>query len=337
MKHIRLLNILFVLTLVAIVLSACGAAAPAATEDPAAKYPERDITLVIQASAGGGSDLFARTFANSVGAHKLLPVTIVPDNRPGASGAVAFAYVAEQKADPYFLLNASGQFVTTPILGGAEAANVNYEDFTPIAALASDEFLIGVKADSEYQTLQDLIDAAKAEKDAVLAGGTGLGAPDNICYYLLEKATGADFNYIVFDGGEEVNAALLGGNVDVAIGNPGDFSELVQAGEVRLLGTFADKRLPSLPDVPTVKEQGIDAVYHLVRGFAFPGGVSEEYVTKMEGVIQEYMKTSEWKDYITSNSITENYMDHTAFAAFLKESTELHKQVLTEMGVITTP
>ncbi|HEY9088879.1 MAG TPA: tripartite tricarboxylate transporter substrate binding protein [Anaerolineaceae bacterium] len=339
MKLSRIWSLIVVVLLFTLVISACTPA-PAATQaaEPtkaAPAYPERDITLIIQSSPGGGSDLFARTFANAVTNNKLLPVVVAPENMPGASGAVAYAYVAGKAGDPYFLLNASGTFITTPILGqGTDAGNVTYKNFTPVAALALDEMVIAVKAEGKYATLQDVIDAAKAAPDAVLAGGTELGSPDSICYYLLEKETGADFNYIVFDGGDEVNAALLGGNVDVAIGNPGDFMELYKGGKVKLIGSFSETRLASLPEVPTVKEQGIDAIYQLTRGFAMPSGVPAEAVVAIEKAIQDYMKTPEWKAYVTENSLTEKYMDSATFIKFLEESTVMHTEVLKAMGVI---
>lgn len=329
----------FVLVMVVVlVLSACAQAA--ATEAPAAPeaaatYPEHDIALIIQSSPGGGSDLFARTFANAVSTNKLLSVVVAPENMPGASGAVAYAYVAGKAGDPYVLLNASGTFITTPILGqGTDAEKVNYKNFTPIAALALDEMVIAVKTDGKYATLDEVIEAAKAEPDVVLAGGTEFGSPDSICYFLLEKATTANFNYIVFDGGDEVNAALLGGNVDVAIGNPGDFMELYKGGKVKLIGSFSEERLASLPDVPTVKEQGIDAVYQLTRGFAAPSGIPAEAVTVLETALKDYMQTAEWKAYVTENSLTEKYMTSAEFTSFLEESTTFHTEILKEMGVI---
>jgi putative tricarboxylic transport membrane protein len=348
-------TLLLALALV-LALSACGgagassSAAPAASqaapagsspasassEDAASGYPERDISLVIQSSPGGGSDLFARTFANAVTANELLPVTIVPENMPGGNGAMAYAYVAEKAGDPYFLLNASGSFITMPVLGqGTDAANVNYEDFICIAAVALDEMAIAVNAESQFQTLQELVDYAAANPDMLNAGGTGTGGPDGICYHLLEKATGAAFNDIAFEGGDEVNAALLGNNVDVAIGNPGDFLELAKAGRFRVLGTFSDERLACMPDVPTVKEQGIDAVYSLTRGFVAPSGIPEDVVAALEKCIQDYMQTEDWKAYVEANSITERYMDSAEFTAFCAESTESHMIYLKEMGLIS--
>lgn len=298
-------------------------------------YPDKNITLIIQSSPGGGSDLFARTFTNAVSANQLLPVVITPENMPGGSGAVAYAYVANKVGDPYCLLNASGTFITTPILGkGTEAADVNYTQFTPIAALCLDEMVMAVHVDSEFQTAADVIAKGIAEPDMVLAGGTEFGGPDSICYHILEKLTGADFNTLVFDGGDEVNAALLGKNIDVAIGNPGDFMELYKGGRIRLLGTFSAERLASLPDIPTMTEQGYDAIYQLTRGFAAPKDIPQEAVAVLEKCIAEYMETKEWKNYVETNSLTEKYLNSAEFTAFLEHSTQMHVEYLTEMGVI---
>lgn len=309
--------------------------APASEAEPASTYPEKGITLIIQSSPGGGSDLFARTFVNGVTKNQLLPQVITPENMPGGSGAVAYAYVAEKAGDPYYLLNASGNFITTPILGqGTAAADVNYTKFTPIAALCLDEMVVAVHADSEYQTLEELVNAAKAAPDTVLGGGTQWGSSDSICYHLIEKATGANFNYIAFEGSDEMNAGLLGKNINVAIGNPGDFLELYKGGKVRILGSFSEERLACLPDVPTLKEQGIDATYQLTRGFAAPADIPEDAVKVLEKAIADYMETDEWKSYLETNSLTEKYLNSAEFTAFLEKSTEEHTQYLKEMGVI---
>jgi len=262
-------------------------------------YPEEPIILVIQASAGGGSDLFARTFANTVEKEQLLPVPVVPENRPGASGAIAFAYVAERAGDPYF-----------------------------------DEFVVAVREDSEFQTLEDVTNAAAANPNSVLAAGTQLGSSDSIVFHLLEKETGADFNYLVFDGGDEVNGALLGGNADVAVGNPGDFVDLYEAGRVRLLSTMSEERLASLPDVPTAIEQGFDVTYVQNRGFVAPALVPTETIEVLEKTIQAYMETDAWNEYVTSKGLSSSYKNSAEFKEFLEKQTEVLTEVLTEMGVI---
>ena len=190
----------------------------------ASKFPEKPVTIIVHASAGGGSDIFARTMASAVEKNKLLPKPLVVENKPGGSGAIAFAYVAGKKKDPYFMLTAVTSFLTTPLMGKAP---VSLKDFTPIANFAFDEYMLMVNPKSKYKSVKEIIADAKANPKKITVGGTQLGSSDSICAYLVEKAAGVQFNYVVFNGGGEVNAALLGGHIDIAVSNPGDRKSVV--------------------------------------------------------------------------------------------------------------
>ncbi len=141
------------------------------TAVPATKFPEKPITLVVHAAAGGGSDIFARVLSAAFEKDKLLAQPIVVENRAGGSGATAFAYVYGKKADPYFLLTAVTSFLTTPLLQ-AETLKFSYKDFTPIANFAFDEYMLMVKADSKYKSAKDIADAAKGKPKDISVGGT---------------------------------------------------------------------------------------------------------------------------------------------------------------------
>ena len=206
----------------------------------AAGFPEKPITLVVHAGAGGGSDIFSRTMAAANDKEKYLPQPIVVENKPGGSGAISFAYVAGKKGDPYFMLTAVTSFLTTPIL---RKSQIGYKDFTPLANFAFDEYMLMVKGDSKYKTVKDVIAFAKANPKKMTVGGTQLGSSDSVCSYLIEKAAGVQLNYIVFNSGGEVNAALMGGHIDLAVSNPGEALELAKANKVRLLGVYSEKRL----------------------------------------------------------------------------------------------
>ncbi len=233
----------------------------------AGKYPEKPITIIVQAGPGGGSDIFSRTIASSNEKDKLLPQPIVVENKPGGGGSIAFAYVAGKKKDPYYLVPAVAAFIITPLMG---LSPVGLKDFTPIANFAFDEYMLMVGSNSKYKSMKEIIDFAKANPKKITVGGVQLGASDSICVYLIEKAMGVQFNYVVFNGGGEVNAALLGGHIDMAIANPGEALELYKAGKVKLLGVFSEKRLAGAPDVPTMKEQGINTIYVQNRGICAP-------------------------------------------------------------------
>lgn len=313
-----------ILVIVALLLAAGGAYG-------AGKFPEKPITLVVHAAAGGGSDIFARTLAAAVEKEKLFPQPLVVENKPGGSGAIAFAYVGGKKGDPYYLCTAVTSFITTPIL---RKLQVDYRNFTPIANFCFDEYMVIVKAQSKYKSMKDIIDDARANPQRVSVGGTQLGSSDSICAYLIEKATGTKLNYIVFNSGGEVNAALMGGHIDIAVSNPGEALELSKAKRVRTLGVFAEKRLAGAPDVPTLKEQGIDAIYVQNRGLVAPAGITEDARKALEEGLFKYTKTEIFKKYLADNMLSDAWMDGPTFGKWLEKENARYIGVLTEMGLL---
>ncbi len=297
----------------------------------AAKFPEKPITLVVHASAGGGSDIFARTLAAANDKEKYFPQPIVVENKPGGSGAIAFAYVAGKRQDPYFLLTAVTSFLTTPIL---RKSQVTYKDFTPIANFAFDEYMVIVRAESKYKAIKDIVEDAKANPKKITVGGTQLGSSDSICAYLIEKAAGVKLNYIVFNSGGEVNAALMGGHIDIAVANPGEALELAKAKKVRTLGVFAEKRLAGAPDVPTLKEQGLDAIYVQNRGLVAPAGLPEDARSLLEEGLLKYTKSDIYKKYVRENMLSDAWMDGPAFGKWLDKEHARYQEVLKAMGLL---
>jgi putative tricarboxylic transport membrane protein len=297
----------------------------------AASFPEKPITLVVHASAGGGSDIFARTLAGANDKEKYFPQPIVVENKPGGSGAIAFAYVAGKKKDPYFMVTAVTSFLTTPIL---RKSQVTYKDFTPIANFAFDEYVVIVRAESKYKSMKDIVEDARANPKKITVGGTQLGSSDSICAYLIEKAAGVKLNYIVFNSGGEVNAALMGGHVDIAVANPGEALELAKANKVRTLGVFAEKRLAGAPDVPTLKELGIDAVYVQNRGLVAPGDIPEGARKVLEAGLLKYAKSGIFKKYVSDNMLSEAWMDGLTFGTWLDKEHIRYQTVLKDMGLL---
>jgi putative tricarboxylic transport membrane protein len=297
----------------------------------AGKYPEKPITLIVHAGAGGGSDIFSRTLAASVEKDKLLPQPIVVENKPGGSGGIAFAYVAGKKKDPYYILTAVTSFLTTPLMG---ITPVGLKDFTPIANFAFDEYMLMVNSKSKYKSVKDILADAKANPKKITVGGTQLGSSDSICAYLVEKAAGVQFNYVVFNGGGEVNAALLGGHIDMAVSNPGEALELFKAGKVKLLGVYSDKRLPGAPDVPTMKEQGVNVTYVQNRGLVAPADIPADARKVLEQAFAKYMKTEIFKKYVIDNMLSEAWMDGETFGKWLEKENEKYAVIVKDMGLI---
>jgi putative tricarboxylic transport membrane protein len=314
-----------VLVLVAVVV-ACGAG----TAFGAGKFPEKPINIIVHAGAGGGSDIFARTLAAAIEKEKLLPQPIVVENKPGGSGAIAFAYVAGKKKDPYYLVTAVTSFLTTPLMG---LTPVGLKDFTPIANFAFDEYMLMVGANSKYKTMKELIADAKANPKNITVGGTQLGSSDSICAYLIEKAAGVQFNFIVFNGGGEVNAALLGNHINMAITNPGEALELYKAGKVRILGVFAEKRLAGASEIPTMKEQGINTVYVQNRGLCAPADIPADARKLLEEAFLKYTKTEIFKKYCKDNMLSEAWMDGGTFGKWLDQEHAKYTVIIKDMGL----
>jgi len=323
MKRIVCISSVFILVASFAILSAGSAIAET--------FPSKPVTLVVHAGAGGGSDIFSRTLASAFEKDKLLPQPIVVENKPGGSGAIAFGYVAGKKGDPYFLLTAVTSFMTTPLSGKSP---VGLKDFTPMANFAFDEYMVITRTDSKLNSMKDLVAKAKANPKDVTVGGTQLGSSDSICSYLIEKEAGVKLNYIVFNSGGEVNAAILGGHVEIGVSNPGEALELMRAGKVKVLGIFSEKRLDAAPDVPTLIEQGINAVYVQNRGLVSPANIPADARKTMEKALYNYTKTDTFKKYVKDNMLSEAWMDGETFGKWLEKENTRYKEVLTEMGIL---
>jgi len=322
MKDLRKLFILFL-----VVLFAAVGAGVAFGQAP---FPVKPVTIIVHAGAGGGSDIFARILSSAFDRDKILPQPIVVENKPGGSGGIAFAYVANKKKDPYFMVTAVTSFMTTPLMG---LTPVGIKDFTPIANLAFDEYMLIVSANSRFKSMKDIVAEAKANPKKITVGGTQLGSSDSICTYLLEKEAGIKLNYIVFNSGGEVNAALLGGHVDLAIANPGEALELYKAAKVRILGVYAEKRLAGAPEVPTMKEQGINAVYDQPRGFWGPKNFPDYAVKFWEDAFGRLVKTKAFQEVLKSSSAAENFMRAAETKAFVTDYLRVLKVDVDELDV----
>ena len=303
----------------------------AGTAFGASSFPEKPITVVVAYSAGGGSDIFARTMTAAIEKDKLLPKPLVVENKPGGSGGVGYGYVASKRKDPYYLVTVTPSFLTTPLIGNTP---FKLKDFTPIANFAFDEFTLIVNAASKYKSVKEVIAEAKANPKKITMGGTALGGADSIAYSLLQKAADVQFNYVVFNGGGEVNAAILGGHIDLALSNPGESLELYKAGKVRILGVFAEKRLAGAPDIPTLKEQGVDVVYVQNRGIVAPADIPADARKVLEQAFYKYTQSEAYKKYCKDNMLTEAWLDGAAFGKFLEEWNGKYAVILKEMGLI---
>jgi putative tricarboxylic transport membrane protein len=292
-------------------------------------YPARSIELTVPFGAGGGSDIFARTFVKVATDKKLISQPLVVNNKPGGSGAIGYAYVAAKKGDPYSLATVSSSFYTMPIIGKSP---VSYKDFTPICGLAMDTLLLVVKADSKFHSVKDIIAAAKAKPKTLTVAGTGGVSDDAVMFHAIQARTGIEMKYVPFNSGGEVTIAVLGGHVDMAWANPGEVLGQLEAKKVRPLAVSAAQRLSELPNVPTLSEQGVDLVISQFRGIVAPKGISPDAVKYLEGACEAVSKQPEWKDdYLKKNMVEARYLSSEDFAKAIVDTSNMYEEFLSKI------
>ncbi|WP_258358731.1 tripartite tricarboxylate transporter substrate binding protein [Moorella sulfitireducens] len=330
-------SIILMVAFIGLVVTGCGTKGKEANqvqggsttkqqEQPQLKYPEKTVEFVVHTNPGDGADIYARTIAEAINSEKLMPQPMMVLNKPGGSGANMYNFVMQRAGDPYILMTAQANLLTSPIKNNLP---LSYKDFTPVARMAIDPLVVAVKADSKYKTMKDLIDAAKVAPKAVTQAGGLAGATEYFLSYIIEQKTGVVFNLLPHrGGGAEAVITLLGGNADFVIMNPSEIVGQVEAGKLRVIAVATEERLPSFPDVPTLKEQGIDATFGLFRGVAMPKDVSPEIVAYLEKVLKQVTDTNKWKEYLKNNGLISAYLPAKDFKAYLDEQAPIYEQVL---------
>ena len=293
--------------------------------------PSKQIEGVVHTGPGGGSDLLARAIAEMLQKEKLISQRMQIVNKSGGGSAVAMAYLAEKKGDPHTIGFFTGVWVTNPLT--SKEATVTVKDLTPIVRLILEPAVIAVKADSPYKNMNDFIEAAKKSPNQLRQSGGSVTGRDNLMRLLIQKATGAQWTYISFPSGGERLSNLLGGHVQMMVIEPQEAGEHIRAGNLRVIASLTEKRLPSLPNVPTIKEQGIDVtIIPQARGVLAPPAASKEVVQYWEGVFDRFAKSASWKQYVEQNQFEDGYLKGPPLNKFFDELTVLMRGVLKEAG-----
>jgi tripartite-type tricarboxylate transporter receptor subunit TctC len=231
-----------------------------------AAYPERPITMIVPFPPGGGADLSGRLMGRHLERKLEQPVVVV--NRPGAGGEIGFAAIARAKPDGYTI-----GVVTVPnviVLPIQRSAQYNLSDLAPIANLVDDVGIFFVRKDSRFKTINDVVADAKANPERINLATTGNGGLPHFALLALQNSTGARLTPVPYSGTSPIRQAVLAGDVDLGFITIADAASDLRAGLTRSLGQASDKRTPNAPEMPTLREQGVDVVISAFRGFAAP-------------------------------------------------------------------
>ncbi|WP_241082991.1 Bug family tripartite tricarboxylate transporter substrate binding protein [Achromobacter xylosoxidans] len=248
-------------------------------------YPDHPVRLVVPQSAGSGGDVVARLLGEKIGT--ALGTSIVVENKPGANGIVATSYVAKSPADGYTLLLAGvSQMSFNPKLYKSLPYDAA-KDFTYVSPVVDTPFVLVAGKGSRYKTLPQLLAAAKASPDSVTFASAGAGNSTHLSTEMIAAAAGIKLRHVPYKGSGPALNAVIGGQVDIMTSVLGSALPQIQGGNVVPLAVLASQRASDLPDVPTLKEAGIQAP-SMPGWFAIvgPAGMDAAVVDKLNRAIQ---------------------------------------------------
>jgi tripartite-type tricarboxylate transporter receptor subunit TctC len=281
------------------------------------------------AGQGGGADRLARLFQSMIQKENLSSMPILPVNKGGGSGAEALRYLKDKEGDDYVLMATLNSYYTTPL---RTDIGVDIEEFTPIARMAIDTFVLWVNADSDITTLDDYVEAVKAAGGSWKMGGTGTGAEDSLVTAMLQNEFGLEITYVPFGGGGDVAKNLVGGHIDSSVNNPSEAMGFYKAGKVRPIAAFTPERIEVFPDTPTMTELGHPLVYAMQRSFVAPKGMSPAAVAYYTTMFENLNALPEWQEYTQDEALNADFLTGPELQAYFLEERARHQQLLTAMG-----
>lgn len=292
----------------------------------------RPIDLVVHSAPGGGSDVFAREIVAMVEKEKLLAQPIRVVNKIVDASLEAMEYLVDKKGDDHTIAVFTNTWVATPLTSAK--ARYSVKDLTPIVRLVLEPTIAVVNAKSPYKSMNDFVAAAKKSPDTLKQAGGSVTAIESLTGLLLQSATGAKWTFVPTPAIKDRIANLLSGNVQIIIPQPQDVNEHIAAGRLRPIAALTEKRLTVLPQVPTIKEQGIDMpIIANARGILAPPGLSQPVATFWEDFFARLTQTASWKKYVADNQVEDVFIKSAELGPFFDEQTKLMRSVLQQAGV----
>jgi tripartite-type tricarboxylate transporter receptor subunit TctC len=263
-------------------MAACGMAIalalPAQAQDA---YPSKPMSLIVPFPPGGVADIVARPVAEAMGRHLNAPVVI--ENKPGAGGGIGMGYVAKSKPDGYTLLLALSSISILPeadkVLG--RPPMYQFSQFVPIARFTADPTVLVVRAESPWKTLAEFVADARRRPGTISYGSSGNYGTMHVPMEMFAASAGIRLLHVPYTGAGPAVVSLLGGNIDAVSSGPSTVVQHVKAGKLRVLASWGDARLASLPDVPTLTESGYAVVFSQWTALFAPAGTPEPALAKL--------------------------------------------------------
>ena len=307
---------------------------PASLAGAAEAYPPRPITLVVPFPPGGVADIVGRPFADALSRELKSPVVI--ENKPGAGGGIGMGVVAKAKPDGYTLLLALSSISILPEADKVLGRNPLYrlDQFTPIARLTADPTVLAVRADSPWKTLGEFIADARKRPGAITYGSSGNYGTMHMPMEMFAHSADIKLLHVPFTGGGPAVVALLGGQVDALSTGPSTVLQHVKAGKVRVLASWGDHRLASLPDVKTLAESGYDAVFFQWSGLFAPAATPEPIVAHLRAAARAAAADPRFVATLQTVETPVAYLDAPELRRFWDEDARKLAQAVQRVGKV---
>lgn len=294
--------------------------------------PEKNIEFVIMAGKGGGADKMARLMQEIIEKNNLSSQQFIPINKPNNSGAQALEYLQNKQDKNHTILVTLNSFYTTPLR--KPELGIDIYNFTAIARMAEDSFVLWVHKDSGITNLEQFFQAAKKADKKWLMAGTGKGQEDQIITDFLNNSYNLNITYRPFKGGGDVAKQLAAKQVNSTVNNPSEALSFYERGIFIPLAVFSAERLSQFPYTPSFQEMGQDFDYDMQRSIIGPPGMSKEAEIYYRNLFKQVYESSEWQKYMKDKSLKGNIIFGDYLKSYWKFQEEKHKQLLKQTGEI---
>jgi putative tricarboxylic transport membrane protein len=317
-----------------LVLTGCGTTAEGGSASGGGDGgPISGLRFMVPNSPGSGYDTTAREVARVMEEEKIATGVEV-FNLEGAGGTVGLQRLVNEEGNADMLMQMGLGVVGAQYSNQSEAT---LDQTTPVAKLIEEAEAIVVPGNSPYQSIDDLVEAWKADPGNTPVGGaSNPGGPDHLTPMLLAQEVGVDptsVNYVAYDGGGELLAGILGGDVAFAATGVGEVTESAASGEVRILAVTSEEAVEGV-DAPTLTDEGVDLVFANWRGIVAPPGISDDDTQKWIDAVTEMHDSDAWTTTLEEQGWTDSFLTGDDFSGFLTEESDRVESVMSELGLV---
>jgi tripartite-type tricarboxylate transporter receptor subunit TctC len=315
------------------VLLVAVALVASATTAIAADYPNKPIQLVVPYGAGGSTDVLARAIAQV--APRFFPQPVVVVNKTGGGGIPGRLEVARAKADGYTLLFGWGSGEDLVVPHQRSLPYDVFKDFETVCRMSVHSIVLAVPANAPVKDLADLVKTAKAKQPVNAAVSTKGGSVD-ITFLLFAKAAGFQLTTVPGSGGADAITRLVGGHVDFGGGHPSEVLPHIKAGRLRGLAVAFEKRDPSVPEIPTFREFGLDVVTAgSVKGVAAPKGTPKDVLVYLEKKFKEISADAEFNKIMKDLGQPVMYQGAEEYKGWFKQAYDQYGELIKTLAIQT--